>query len=149
MTTDTSLPAIRLRGHHLLCLLSFSGEGYSPAFVERFRNLADSYRNPGTVVQVLCSPDDACAACPHLVGNGCTSPEDGPEGNVSALDAAVLGALGIGPGIQSAGDLHMRLAGLSEAHLHRLCKACSWYGRTECQRLTREAAERLTGCRTD
>jgi len=141
-------PGIRLRGHHLLCLLSFSGDGYSPEFVERFRSLADSYREPGLVVRVLASPDDACAACPHLDAGGCASPMDGPEADVAALDAAVLDALGIAPGPHLAHDLHRLVAALSEGTLHRLCRACSWYGRTDCQRTVREAAARLTVPRT-
>ncbi|OWU61413.1 2Fe-2S ferredoxin, partial [Staphylococcus aureus] len=31
---------IRLRGHHLLCMLTYVGKGYSPAFVENYDAMA-------------------------------------------------------------------------------------------------------------
>ncbi len=149
MRQGAEAAGVRLRGHHLLCLLSFSGEGYSPAFVQRFRELAAAYRSPQTVVSLLESPDDACAACPYLEAEGCRSPADGPEKNVAALDAAVLSRLGVAAGEHRAGDLHARVADLSEADLHGLCRACSWWGKTDCQKLIREEARRLSGLRRD
>jgi hypothetical protein len=140
---------IRLRGHHLLCLLSFSGEGYSPEFTRRFGVLAEAYREGKVGVQVLAAPDDACAACPFLGDAGCRSPADGPEAGVAALDQAVLDALGIEVGIHEAEDLLRRVATLSGSELHRLCRACSWYGKTRCQAMIREESGRLTGGRTD
>jgi hypothetical protein len=128
----------RLRGHHLLCLLSFSGEGYSDAFVARFQELATLYRNPDSLVEVLASPDDACAACPHIGPAGCLSPVDGPEAAVRELDRTVLTLLGIEPGTWRAGELHARLNGVEDAALHQACSRCSWYGKTECQRIIRE-----------
>jgi uncharacterized protein len=128
-------PDARLRGHHLLCLLAFSGDGYSDAFVERFAKLADIYRRPGSLIEVLISSDDACAACPHGSLDGCRSAIDGPEQAVKELDRAVLDLLGIEPGLHRAGDLHARLAATSNTDVHATCKACSWYGKTDCQDL--------------
>jgi hypothetical protein len=126
-------PDARLRGHHLLCLLAFTGEGYSDQFIVEFARLATIYRNPNALIEVRVAPDDACQACPHLGPGGCLSPIDGPEQAVQALDAAVLGVLGIEPGTHRAAELHQRLAQVTHDELHATCKACSWYGRTECQ----------------
>lgn len=128
-------PDARLRGHHLLCLLAFSGEGYSTAFEEQFAKLELIYRNPGSRIEVLLSPDDACAACPHGSPEGCKSAVDGPEQGVQSLDRTVLNMLGIEPGIHVAGDLHARLAAAGDQAIHATCKACSWYGRIDCQKL--------------
>jgi hypothetical protein len=131
-----------LRGHHLLCLLAFSGEGYSPAFTQRFVELASVYRDPHSRVRVVVGPDGACAACPHLSTSGCTSPTDGPEDSVAALDQAVLDALGISPGTWLAGELHSRVARLDRDALSSLCSRCSWFGRTSCQDLILGFSER-------
>jgi uncharacterized protein len=128
-------PVARLRGHHLFCLLAFSGDGYSDAFNERFARLADIYRRPDSLIEVVISADDACAACPHGSPDGCKSAIDGPEQSVKELDQAVLDLLGIEPGIHRASDLHKRLAAASNKDVHATCKACSWYGRTNCQDL--------------
>ena len=132
-------PTARIRAHHLLCLLSFSGEGYSDSFVEKFRQLAKLYRKPDSIIEVLDCPDDACSACPHLSpDDGCISPRDGPEAEVRRLDHAVLNLLGIKPGTHRTGDLHGRIAKVSDADLHAACRLCSWYGETDCQRLIRQ-----------
>lgn len=125
----------RLRGHHLLCLLAFAGEGYSDGFVLEFARLAQIYRNPQSMLDITVGPDDACQSCPHLGPGGCKSPIDGPEQAVKDLDQAVLDLLGIEPGIHQAADLHSRLRTIDESALHTTCKACSWYGKTECQQL--------------
>jgi uncharacterized protein len=138
-----AVPEARVRAHHLLCLLAFSGAGYSKAFEKRFSELAGIYRDPSSLLDVADSPDDACEVCPHLSpGDGCVSPEDGPEQSVRNLDRAVLSLLGISPGVHVAGDIHARLAQVTIEDLNRACAGCSWFGKTDCQRLIVEWAVR-------
>ena len=124
----------RLRAHHLFCLLSFSGEGYSDEFVEKFAELAEHYRNPDTLIEVLDHPDDACAACPHLSpDDGCFSPRDGPEQEVQRLGRKLLSLLNIQPGTHRSVAIHERIASVRLEDLHDACNLCSWYGETDCQ----------------
>ncbi|CDZ61204.1 DUF1284 domain-containing protein [Neorhizobium galegae] len=51
---------VRLRPHHLLCMLTFVGEGYSPAFVANYRRLADRL-SAGEPIEIVSGPDDICA----------------------------------------------------------------------------------------
>lgn len=51
---------MRLRPHHLLCMLTFVGEGYSPAFVANYRRLAGRL-SAGEPVEIVSGPDDICA----------------------------------------------------------------------------------------
>lgn len=60
---------IRLRGHHLLCMLTFVGEGYSPRFVANYAKVIRRMR-AGESVLIVQGPDDICA--PLLA-------EDGPH----------------------------------------------------------------------
>ena len=136
MTDQADQPKARLRAHHLLCLLAFSGEGYSPAFERRFAALAKVYRDAASLLEILASPDDACDACPHLTTSaGCISPDDGPEASVVELDRAVLATLRLSTGTHLAADVHSRLRNVSRAELDALCSKCSWFGRTDCQEL--------------
>ncbi|WP_018389017.1 DUF1284 domain-containing protein [Ancylobacter sp. FA202] len=51
---------VRLRAHHLLCLLTFVGKGYTPAFTAHYRRLV-ARLNEGEAVELVEGPDDICA----------------------------------------------------------------------------------------
>jgi len=51
---------IRLRPHHLLCLLTYVGKGYSAAFVANYDAIAARIGD-GEDVAVVAGPDDICA----------------------------------------------------------------------------------------
>ncbi|MEK0083791.1 DUF1284 domain-containing protein [Benzoatithermus flavus] len=50
---------VRLRGHHLLCLLTYKGEGYGPAFVANLDRIAARLA-AGEAALVVEGPDDIC-----------------------------------------------------------------------------------------
>lgn len=53
---------MKLRAHHLICLLGFRGLGYSPEFVENMARIADQLRSfPHTVIEIVRRPDDICS----------------------------------------------------------------------------------------
>ncbi|MDF0651722.1 MAG: DUF1284 domain-containing protein [Nitrospira sp.] len=91
---------IRLRGHTLLCLQGFRGEGYSPGFVANMAAIHQILRNqPEATVQVVASPDAVCAACPHQQGSsGCTINGEPSEADMNNQDRVVLGRLGLKAG---------------------------------------------------
>ncbi|MDQ0324615.1 hypothetical protein J2R99_000464 [Rhodopseudomonas julia] len=51
---------VELRAHHLLCMLTFAGKGYSPGFVARFEEVAAAI-NAGAAVKIVDGPDPLCA----------------------------------------------------------------------------------------
>ena len=51
---------VRLRAHHLLCLLTWAGKGYSPAFTAGFTTIATRIA-AGEAVVLVEGPDDVCA----------------------------------------------------------------------------------------
>ena len=69
--------AVRIRGHTLLCLQGFRGEGYSAGFIENMTELhRDLNENPDRWVEVVEAPDAFCAACPHLVADKQQDPQE-------------------------------------------------------------------------
>lgn len=56
---------IRLRPHHLLCMLTYVGKGYSDLFVENFDNLAGRMSKAMAQgqcwIEIISGPDDVCA----------------------------------------------------------------------------------------
>lgn len=51
---------IRLRPHHLLCLLTYAGKGYSAAFTANYDAIAARIGD-GEDVVIIAGPDDICA----------------------------------------------------------------------------------------
>lgn len=50
---------IRLRGHHLLCSLTFAGRGYSQQFEQCFKQVIERLKENETIL-VVSGPDDIC-----------------------------------------------------------------------------------------
>ena len=53
---------IRLRPHHLLCMLTFAGKGYTPAFVANFEQVASRIAAGDEAIEIVDGPDDICSA---------------------------------------------------------------------------------------
>jgi uncharacterized protein len=51
----------RLRPHHLLCMLTFAGKGYTPAFVKNFEEVVRRISTGHETVEIVEGPDDVCA----------------------------------------------------------------------------------------
>lgn len=62
---------IKLRGHHLLCLLGFQGYGYSEDFVLNMTRINEMRKSKDTLISLTNKPDDICSACPNLKNNLC------------------------------------------------------------------------------
>jgi uncharacterized protein len=69
MMHDATTPAIRLRPHHLLCMLTFAGKGYSPGFVANFERIVNLIASGEHSIEVVFAPDDICA--PLLADAAC------------------------------------------------------------------------------
>ena len=119
---------MRLRGHHLLCMLTFQGEGYSPAFTANFaavlRRIGD-----GEDILIVSGPDDICA--PLLGSEGCHC----LGASISARDEAAGAALGallerpLGPGTRlrlSAPMLAQMRQAFAAGTIRAACEGCEW-----------------------
>lgn len=51
---------IRLRPHHLLCMLTYAGKGYSPAFIANMTAIMGRIAG-GEPIEIVAGPDDICA----------------------------------------------------------------------------------------
>jgi uncharacterized protein len=60
---------ILLRPHHLLCMLTFAGEGYSAEFVTNFERIARRIARGTQAIEIVFGPDDICA--PILDDSSC------------------------------------------------------------------------------
>ena len=120
---------VRLRPHHLLCLLTYVGKGYTPAFVENYDRIAQRL-SEGEGIVVVDGPDDVCAALlcepePHCFRESVRSRDA-----QAALDVGVLLDVTVSTGTRI--DLHpallarMRKA-FAEGHMRKACHGCEWF----------------------
>ena len=114
---------LKLRPHHLLCILGFRGLGYSERFVENLRKVKDRYFQ-GENVEIVKGCDDICIECPFqskgmckLYGNGVLEID---------REVAALLKLHFGDKLNSL-DLLRRIAKLVDVDdMEKLCKGCPW-----------------------
>lgn len=117
---------VRLRPHHLLCMLTFSGEGYTPAFVDNFAGVIRRL-NDGEPIEVVDGIDDICPpllseAFPHCHEYGVTLRDRDAREDLAAV---------LGQPVQTLRDLP-DLATLRRAFAagdtRRGCQGCEWFG---------------------
>jgi hypothetical protein len=133
---------IRLRGHTILCLQGFRGEGYSQGFIENLARIhRDLTEHPETLVTLVDTPDAVCGACPHRAEMGCTLKGDTSEQEMQAQDRHVLALLRFRPDVCVRwGDILDRIRGsITGDSLPNICGRCRWLPLGYC----REGIERL------
>lgn len=132
----------RLRGHHLLCLHFFVGQGYSPAFVERLEALLRAAAEGE--VEVCPGADDLCSACPSLDGERCSHAESA-DAEVRAMDRRALELLGLAPGRRVEwSEVKRQLPALFSRWHSEFCTGCDWLPACNESREFREIAAVLT-----
>lgn len=134
---------MKLRGHHLLCILGFRGRGYSAQHVANMAALVQQLRSlPLLAVQVTDSPDDICFRCPYLEKGVCAQKGAGSELRVASRDQRLLLRLGLLPGACLPwSEIQRRIAAtVVPQDLETLCKGCQWLSRGYC----REGLQRLS-----
>jgi hypothetical protein len=121
---------VRLRGHHFLCILTYRGYGYTPAFVDNMTALVEAI-GEGRKVVLVEGPDDICNGltpeCRKTCDHDCSKPSTF-EIDLYASDAAKqLIPLHSGEPFvldrEHVGLMRKEFAGGS---IRRACQQCSW-----------------------
>lgn len=116
---------VRLRGHHLICLNFFKGEGYSPDFVANLRNVLER-AEAGEQIELCEGADDICSACPSLQEKRCLYGEDS-EKEIRKMDRAAIELLRIQPGVKiSWPKIKERIPEIFVSWAEKFCRECDW-----------------------
>lgn len=121
---------IRLRPHHLLCLLTWAGKGYSPAFTAGFTAIAGRIA-AGESIVIIEGPDDACA--PMLDDPDCHCHADSVvrRDRQAARDVAALLGRPVAAGrelVLDETDLARMRTAFAKGRLRSACTGCDWSG---------------------
>jgi hypothetical protein len=119
---------VRLRPHHLLCMLTFVGKGYTAAFTENYIRIA-ARLSAGEDILVVEGPDDICAPMLGEADMHCMN-ESVTDRDVKASEAveavlklpAGLGAL-ISPDVNF---LQRMRAAFGDGSIREACQRCEW-----------------------
>ncbi|MBZ9797504.1 DUF1284 domain-containing protein [Mesorhizobium sp. ES1-4] len=121
---------IRLRAHHLLCLLTYVGKGYSPAFTANYDEIAERLSR-GEDILLVSGPDDICAPLldgpePHCLRDGASGRDRQAADEVEALLARPIRD-GVRLDLDGAMLIRLRRA-FSAGHVRKACGGCEWSG---------------------
>ncbi|MDQ6418881.1 DUF1284 domain-containing protein [Paenibacillus sp. LHD-117] len=114
---------IRLRGHHLLCLLGYRGKGYSDGFCTNMTEIYETLRvRPETEIAIIEGPDDICRAFPADQHSHCRND------SVFRKDSDILSKVGMKIGDSASwSSILERVAGnVQPDDIRTLCSDCRW-----------------------
>jgi hypothetical protein len=119
---------VRLRPHHLLCILTYKGAGYSQAFCANYDRIAARIGEQEEI-EICAGPDDVCAPLlltehPHCFNLGVTERDD----KAGAAVAAMLG-FPVAAGTRFALDKEMldrSRRAFADGVTREACIGCQW-----------------------
>jgi hypothetical protein len=120
---------VRLRPHHLLCILTFAGEGYSPAFVANLAGIVARIA-AGEPIELIDGADDICQPLEGSDDTHCREP------SVRRRDREALRQLAAAdPPLPGARPLVLESATIAALREHfaagtirGACAGCPWFG---------------------
>ncbi|GBD99282.1 hypothetical protein BMS3Abin07_01317 [bacterium BMS3Abin07] len=119
-----------LRGHHLICLHFFHGEGYDEAFIENLMAILE--RAEEQEILISACADDVCRSCPHLRDGRCLY-EENADDEIRAMDGKALELLGLSPGRKVRwSTLRARIPDIFSEWFALYCRECDW--RDSCEK---------------
>jgi hypothetical protein len=120
---------IRLRPHHLLCILTYAGKGYSPAFVANYDTLAARI-GAGEDVLLVSGPDDICAPLLGEADAHCFNTSVTERDRLASRDVGTLWGKAVAEGdiltLDAARLKRMREAFATQA-IRSACPGCEWH----------------------
>jgi hypothetical protein len=121
---------VRLRAHHLLCLLTYVGKGYSAAFTANYDQVVKRL-GEGEGVLIVSGPDDICAPLLDEPEPHCLRESAAERDRLAARDVGAFLNRPIRAGDRFVLDASS-LAGMREAFsaglTRQACSGCEWSG---------------------
>ncbi len=119
---------VRLRAHHLLCMLTYVGKGYSEAFCHNYDGIALRLAAGEDVVMVD-GPDDICGPVVDAPETHCHEPSVVLRDDAAATAVAALIGQPLSAGARfalDAGLLAQMRTAFAEGTTRQGCGGCEW-----------------------
>ncbi|CAN5212838.1 DUF1284 domain-containing protein [soil metagenome] len=119
---------VALRAHHLLCMLTYVGHGYSEAFVAGYDRIVQRV-SAGEPIRIVDGPDEICAPllqgeAPHCLRDGVSMRDASAARQLETLLGLPIAA---GTGIElSATRLETMRQAFARSHVREACEGCQW-----------------------
>ncbi len=118
-----------LRGHHLVCLHFFNGEGYDEAFIKNLKKILHRTEEEETTISF--GADDVCTSCPYLKESRCLYADDSDE-DILRMDTKALALLSLSNGDKVKwGELKDSAYKIFPEWFSLYCKECDWQNACE------------------
>ena len=120
---------VRLRPHHLLCLLTYVGRGYSAAFTANYDAIAKRLSG-GEGIEIVAGPDDICAPLLSEPEPHCWRDSVVERDRLAALDLeALLGQpLPAGAAVVLTEErLRLMRTAFASGKPRAACSGCEWH----------------------
>jgi hypothetical protein len=123
---------VRLRGHHFLCILTYRGHGYTPAFVANMTRVVGAIA-AGRSLVLVDGPDDICngftAACRAQSDHDCGLADTREMDRIAqaSVEACLPGLAGGGEIMLTKDRLDALRAAFADGSLRAACRGCSWH----------------------
>ncbi|MBU4310449.1 DUF1284 domain-containing protein [bacterium] len=120
---------MRLRAHHLLCILGFRGLGYDEKFIKEMKRIIQKIKeNSDLKIKLIEECDNICAVCPFNIDGLCENEAVGGEERVGERDKQVAGRLDLKAGdILTAKEvMDLLKKKIKPDDLSVICKDCPW-----------------------
>jgi hypothetical protein len=126
-------PLLKLRGHHLICLHFFRGEGYNPEFVTNLKKILRRMEI-GEEIEVYSGADDVCQMCPYLKMGMCFYAKNAETG-IREMDMRAIELLGLKDRERVKWiDIKGKIPEIFREWAREYCKVCNW--RKVCEKTT-------------
>ena len=120
---------VRLRPHHLLCMLTFAGKGYSPDFIANFDRIIQRIASGNQTIEIALGPDDICAPLLADASCHCRNASVSERDTLAAESLTQLLQQPIQPGTPlalTAATLDRLRQAFRAGTIRRACHGCQW-----------------------
>lgn len=121
---------VRLRAHHLLCMLTYVGKGYTPDFCTNYDGIAARLTR-GEEIEIVDGPDDVCAPLLSTEAPHCHNESVLVRDAEAAASVAALLDAPVKPGFRLSLDamtLARFRAAFAAGTTRTACGGCEWSG---------------------
>jgi len=121
---------VRLRAHHLLCMLTYAGDGYSRAFTANFDAIVERIA-AGEDILIVAGPDDLCAPLLFTPDPHCLRDSVRERDRLAARDLGKLLDMDLSAECRvtvGKPELRQMREAFASGETREACQGCEWHG---------------------